>query len=383
MPTYTAGHRTACGESSRSKFAVTSARVGRSRGCGGFGRNSLASPPGGPPGAHGREPLRALSAELREIVLRHYWRPLTVGVVARALASSPPQVQRAFNEVGETSFSAYLREVRLRTAADLLARQPLTVRQVALLVGYRQPAHLAKASRRRYGVTPAAYRDLARRHPRQAPSRGQRGPRSMRRTVTRLAVLVTALARERGADCRRRGRRQAAGGGDRKSGPRALASSGSGSAIRRALGRPDCGHGSGRLALAVGSGGQCSGVVTVTGTSIRPRVRRGSTCRAWTDERATRHRTNHSRRVAGIALARLPSIAIGPFVNVRRTCGEAACRSEYRRRRAVDHRGCSPGPVQRRLLASRSMAPAHRQLATRSLHPLTSGVSRVGSRSVA
>ena len=68
-------------------------------------------------------------------------------------------MQRAFDEVGETSFSAFLREVRLRNAAELIARQPLTVSQVALLVGYRQPAHCAKAFRRRFGVTPAQYRD--------------------------------------------------------------------------------------------------------------------------------------------------------------------------------------------------------------------------------
>jgi methylphosphotriester-DNA--protein-cysteine methyltransferase len=51
---------------------------------------------------------------------------------AGALASSPRQLQRAFEEVGETSFGAYLREVRLRNAAELLVRQPLTVGQVAL-----------------------------------------------------------------------------------------------------------------------------------------------------------------------------------------------------------------------------------------------------------
>jgi two-component system response regulator YesN len=93
------------------------------------------------------------------IVLRHYRRPLTVAVVARALASSPRQLQRAFGEVGETTFSDYLREVRLRNAAELLAHQPLTVRQVSFLVGYRQPAHFAKAFRRRFGVTPSQYRE--------------------------------------------------------------------------------------------------------------------------------------------------------------------------------------------------------------------------------
>jgi AraC-like DNA-binding protein len=115
------------------------------------------------------ESLCGLYRESCAIVLRHYRRPLTVAVVARALASSPRQVQRAFDEVGETSFSAFLREVRLRNAAELLARQPLTVREVSLLVGYRQPPHFAKAFRRRYGVTPAQYRDRVRRHAGRQP----------------------------------------------------------------------------------------------------------------------------------------------------------------------------------------------------------------------
>ena len=72
------------------------------------------------------ESLSGLYRASCAIVLRRYGRPLTVAVVARALASSPRQVQRALEEVGKTSFSAYLREVRLRNAA-LLLRQPLTV----------------------------------------------------------------------------------------------------------------------------------------------------------------------------------------------------------------------------------------------------------------
>jgi AraC family transcriptional regulator, regulatory protein of adaptative response / methylphosphotriester-DNA alkyltransferase methyltransferase len=132
-----------------------------------------------PPVVHRARTAEGLSGLYREscaIVLRHYRRPLTVAVVARALASSPRQVQRAFAEVGGTSFSAYLREVRLRNAAELIARQPLTVREVTLLVGYRQPPHFAKAFRRRFGVTPAQYRERARRRAaRQTPTTGEGG----------------------------------------------------------------------------------------------------------------------------------------------------------------------------------------------------------------
>jgi hypothetical protein len=43
--------------------------------------------------------------------LRHHRRPLTVAVVAGA-RHSPGQVQRAFAEAGETSFSDFLCDVR-------------------------------------------------------------------------------------------------------------------------------------------------------------------------------------------------------------------------------------------------------------------------------
>jgi AraC-like DNA-binding protein len=96
-------------------------------------------------------------------VERGYRRPLTLATVARSLAVSPRQLERAYDEIGLTTFAAHLRGVRLRNAAELLAHQPLTVTDVARLVGYRQPSHFVKAFRRRFGTTPGAFRDAARR----------------------------------------------------------------------------------------------------------------------------------------------------------------------------------------------------------------------------
>jgi AraC-like DNA-binding protein len=106
--------------------------------------------------------LAELYVNARAIVERHFRRPLTLSMVARTLASSPRQLERAYDEIGLTTFTAHLRAVRLRNAAELLAHQPLTVTDVARLVGYRQPSHFVKAFRRRYGTTPGAFRDRAR-----------------------------------------------------------------------------------------------------------------------------------------------------------------------------------------------------------------------------
>jgi AraC-like DNA-binding protein len=106
--------------------------------------------------------LAELYLHARAIVERHYRRPLDLSAVAGALSTSPRQVQRAYEEIGLTTFAAHLRAVRLRNAADLLAHQPLTVTDVARLVGYRQASHFVKAFRNRYGTTPAAFRDRRR-----------------------------------------------------------------------------------------------------------------------------------------------------------------------------------------------------------------------------
>jgi transcriptional regulator GlxA family with amidase domain len=132
-----------------------------------------------------RETTIQLMAELyiraQVAVDRSYRRPLTLPMVARSLAVSPRQLERAYDEIGLTTFAAHLRAVRLRNAAELLAHQPLTVTDVARLVGYRQPSHFVKAFRRRFGMTPGAFRDAARREAAlsQRAQAGLRGPRAV------------------------------------------------------------------------------------------------------------------------------------------------------------------------------------------------------------
>jgi AraC family transcriptional regulator of adaptative response / methylphosphotriester-DNA alkyltransferase methyltransferase len=153
----------------------------------------------GPPIA--RRPSRYLAelyARAHAIVERHYRRPLTLPVVARALAASPRQVQRAYAEIGRTSFAADLRTVRLRNATELLARQPLTVTDVARLVGYRQPSHFVKAFRRRYGMTPGAFRVAARRRAGlDARAQGRRGDDSRRSTPPGRGAETSRVERPR------------------------------------------------------------------------------------------------------------------------------------------------------------------------------------------
>jgi AraC family transcriptional regulator of adaptative response / methylphosphotriester-DNA alkyltransferase methyltransferase len=100
----------------------------------------------------------SLFHEANAIVEREFASELSLDDIARRVASSRRQLQRAYAEIGHTTFREHLTRVRMERAADLLARRGLTVREVAHRVGYRQPAQFAKAFRRHQGLAPSAFR---------------------------------------------------------------------------------------------------------------------------------------------------------------------------------------------------------------------------------
>jgi AraC family transcriptional regulator, regulatory protein of adaptative response / methylphosphotriester-DNA alkyltransferase methyltransferase len=100
----------------------------------------------------------SLYADATAIVEREYARQISLDDLARRIASSRRQLQRAYAEIGNTTFRAHLTQVRMDRAAELLTRRSVTVREVAHRVGYRQPAQFAKAFRRHLGVAPSDFR---------------------------------------------------------------------------------------------------------------------------------------------------------------------------------------------------------------------------------
>jgi AraC-like DNA-binding protein len=104
---------------------------------------------------------RELFEDAAAIIALEYPDRLELEGLARGLASSPRQLQRAFREAGETGFRSYLRRVRIERAAELL-RDGWPVSEAARAVGYSQPAHFAKAYRRERGRLPGTERRVRR-----------------------------------------------------------------------------------------------------------------------------------------------------------------------------------------------------------------------------
>jgi AraC-like DNA-binding protein len=100
----------------------------------------------------------SLYADATAIVEREYAADISLDDIARRVASSRRQLQRAYSEIGNTTFRSHLTSVRMDRAAELLERRSVTVREVAHRVGYRQPAQFAKAFRREKGLAPSDFR---------------------------------------------------------------------------------------------------------------------------------------------------------------------------------------------------------------------------------
>jgi len=101
---------------------------------------------------------KSLFEDATAIVEQEYASELSLDDIARRVASSRRQLQRAYAEIGQTTFRDHLTQVRMQKAAEMLATRTLTVREVAHRVGYRQPAQFAKAFRRHQGMAPSDFR---------------------------------------------------------------------------------------------------------------------------------------------------------------------------------------------------------------------------------
>jgi len=112
----------------------------------------------------GRLPDRTLSVKEKiERTVGHIIRQggCTAQDLADTLNVERSTMYRHVMQEFQMSPSDLLREKRLEYAAELLATNKLSVQQVADKTGFESPAHFCRAFKKRYGVVPSHYSDLA------------------------------------------------------------------------------------------------------------------------------------------------------------------------------------------------------------------------------
>jgi AraC-like DNA-binding protein len=83
---------------------------------------------------------------------------VSVAAAARATGISAEHLCRLFRRYAGVTASAFLRDLRLRQAPDLLRLPGATVAGVAEQLGFANPFHFSRAFRRRFGLAPAHLR---------------------------------------------------------------------------------------------------------------------------------------------------------------------------------------------------------------------------------
>ncbi len=101
------------------------------------------------------EPLE----RVRTYMLFHLNELLRLDFLARYVArTSPGHLARLFRQAYGTSFTEYLREMRMRKAMELLVTTDQPIGRIARRVGYQDGSRFAKHFAARFGLSPRAYR---------------------------------------------------------------------------------------------------------------------------------------------------------------------------------------------------------------------------------
>ena len=100
----------------------------------------------------------ALVQKAHDFIAAQYVTPFTRGDLARVLGVSEAYVSRVFRRVTGRSLWEYVNQYRIQCACELLERTAMSVTEVALAVGYNDPAYFSRIFRSETGRSPQAYR---------------------------------------------------------------------------------------------------------------------------------------------------------------------------------------------------------------------------------
>lgn len=121
-------------------------------------RRSIAEMSGALAGASGDPRVDEALRYLRQHCTRH---SLTLNEVCRAVRLSRWHLGRLLTRYAGASYRQVLRELRMERATGLLAEGVLSVKEIAARLGYAYATEFARDFRRRFGMTPTAWRRAA------------------------------------------------------------------------------------------------------------------------------------------------------------------------------------------------------------------------------
>ena len=103
-----------------------------------------------------------LIIKVQEWLHRHYADNVVFSEVAATFGLNSRTFYRRFRQATNQSPKAYLQEIRISQARELLKHSNLAISEIGFAVGYQDSSYFTELYRKRHGVTPNAYRRLVR-----------------------------------------------------------------------------------------------------------------------------------------------------------------------------------------------------------------------------
>jgi AraC family transcriptional regulator len=94
----------------------------------------------------------------QEYVHEHRFDRLTISDIAQVAGVHPAHLTRAFRQQLGSSVATYVRQLRLKWAADQLTAGSTPLCDVALQAGFADQSHFTRVFKRYSGMTPGQYR---------------------------------------------------------------------------------------------------------------------------------------------------------------------------------------------------------------------------------
>ena len=104
----------------------------------------------------------AFVVRARALADAHFAERLLLATVATRVGVHPVHLARTFRRVYDTTFTGYLRDVRLDFARRQLSLTSMPLGEIALAAGFCDQSHFCRLFRRATGLSPAAYRHALR-----------------------------------------------------------------------------------------------------------------------------------------------------------------------------------------------------------------------------
>lgn len=97
---------------------------------------------------------------LKEWIAIHYSEPLTLRQLATLSGLNTDKVVKGFKHLFGTTLFAYITNLRLEQARELILAGGLPISQISLQAGYKNPQHFSTAFKRKFGYLPSLLRQM-------------------------------------------------------------------------------------------------------------------------------------------------------------------------------------------------------------------------------